>query len=70
LKANRGDLLGRNNQQIVDVAQVRGAFGDFHSSYVRLVYGDNFEENKGQFITGAKNFLKKYSIINLDSQLS
>lgn len=49
LKANRGELLGRTNQQRVDIAQVRGAFGDLHGSYVKLVYGDNFEDNKKGF---------------------
>lgn len=60
LKANKGELLGRSNQQRVDLATVRGAFGDFHSSYVKLVYGENFEENKNTFIDNAKTYLAKY----------
>lgn len=40
LKAGREDLLGRTNEQKVDIAQVRGVFADFHKNYVNVVYGD------------------------------
>ena len=53
LKSGKGELLGRSNQQKVDVAQMRGVFGDIHSQYVSAVYGD-FESKKSAFIESAK----------------
>jgi len=52
--------LGRNNQQKVDVAQVRGVFGDLHSKYIQAVYGD-FENKKPELIDSAKTLLGRLS---------
>ena len=56
LKAGKEDLLGRNNQQKVDVAQVRGVFGDLHSKYIQAVYGE-YEKKKPELIDSAKTLL-------------
>lgn len=60
LKAGREDLLGRTKEQRVDVAQVRGAFGDFHKTYINLVYGD-YQNGREEFLTNAKTHLNKFS---------
>lgn len=58
LKANKEELLGRNNKQKVDIAQIRGVFGTFHAEYIMLVYGD-FEDKKEEFLTNARAYLKR-----------
>ena len=58
LKAKRDDLLGRTNEQRVDIAQVRGAFADFHKNYINVVYGD-YEYGREGFLATAKAYLTK-----------
>lgn len=53
-----GDLLGRTNEQKVDVTQVRGVFGDLHKNYVNVVYGD-YENGREAFLATAKTYLAK-----------
>ena len=42
----------------MDIAQVRGVFGDIYMQYVQLVYGD-FEGKKPAFLESTKNSLDK-----------
>lgn len=60
LKANRGDLFGKDNTQKVEVAKLRGAFNDMYSAYVRIMYGGgDFELTKPSLIKSLQGYLEK-----------
>lgn len=60
LKAGRGELLGKDNCQRVEVTKLRGAFGDLYGAYVSTVYGGgDFNAVKPGLLERLKNHLGK-----------
>lgn len=59
-KANKKELLGKDEKQKVEVAKIRGAFNDMYSAYVRVMYGGGeLEKVKPGLLESLKGSLAK-----------
>lgn len=59
-KANKKELLGKDEKQKVEVAKIRGAFNDMYSAYVRVMYsGGELEKVKPGLLESLKGSLAK-----------